>query len=508
MQLRKKVIIASQPAGSEVSSLAVDAAGRVWAGTRGAGLRCYDPKTQRFWTPTTGFPQLDITGLAFDEPGNLWLATRDGVLVAGKSELAAAVGDASCAVQWISRFEGEEPGNGSMPSLLYRQGTVWVLASGRLAVVSPEIPEARPTPAPVYLESVKVNSRVWLERSAGPATRAALAEGESRSIPGIQTLEFEWTSPELGASENARFRHRLEGFDADWIAGDPLARRARYGAVPPGRYVFRVAGSSVFGAPENSTATFAFVVPVPVWQRPWAISLAGRLFDGGHVCTRAIHIAQAPAPTACRPQRSEEMSRERMRISQDMHDQIGSKLAKISYLSESVKAELNGEDAGSRSVGSLAATSRDLLRSLDQMVWAVNPRTIPWQHLADYLARHATEYFQDTAIQCEFGLPEMLPPIPLSSEVRHNLVLAFAEALTNAMKHSGGSKVRVELSIADGALRISISDNGRGYNPGYGHCAQRQQGPGRARDPRVAAATCAIWVASATSRARRATEQR
>jgi signal transduction histidine kinase len=161
---------------------------------------------------------------------------------------------------------------------------------------------------------------------------------------------------------------------------------------------------------------------------------------------------------------SEEMSRERMRIAQDMHDEIGSKLARISYLSEGVKTELKGVYSNTRIVDSLATTSRDLLRSLDQMVWAVNPHNDTVEQLAVYLCRYATDFFQDTAILCEFRVPENLPTAPLSAEVRHNVFLAFQETLTNALKHSEANHLLVELSTQDSRVEIAISDNGHGFD--------------------------------------------
>ena len=159
------------------------------------------------------------------------------------------------------------------------------------------------------------------------------------------------------------------------------------------------------------------------------------------------------------------MYRERMRIAQDMHDELGSKLARISYLVEGVKTELKGVYPNVRVVDALAKTSRDLLRSLDQMVWAVNPRNDSLEELALYLCRYASDFFQDTAILCELQVPENLPPAPLSAEVRHHLVLAFEEVLTNTMKHSGADRIVVKLDCETGFARIEVHDNGQGFNP-------------------------------------------
>ena len=123
------------------------------------------------------------------------------------------------------------------------------------------------------------------------------------------------------------------------------------------------------------------------------------------------------------------MERERMRIAQDMHDEIGSKLTKISFMSERAKGELQGQEPVARKLNSIANTSRDLLQSLDEIVWAVNPHNDTLEHLAAYLGHYATEYLQNTAVDCELHIPQGLPHHPLSAEARHNLFLAFEEAL-------------------------------------------------------------------------------
>jgi signal transduction histidine kinase len=163
-------------------------------------------------------------------------------------------------------------------------------------------------------------------------------------------------------------------------------------------------------------------------------------------------------------ERSEEMSRERMRIAQDMHDEIGSKLARISFLSEVVKTEVKGFLRQSDVVDSLAKTARDLLQSLDRMVWAVNPRNDSLESLASYLNRYASEYFQCTSILCHLAIPSTLPVTPLSAEIRHNIFLAFEESLANAMKHSAATVVTVDLAVTNGLLQISIADNGAGFD--------------------------------------------
>jgi signal transduction histidine kinase len=158
------------------------------------------------------------------------------------------------------------------------------------------------------------------------------------------------------------------------------------------------------------------------------------------------------------------MARERMRIAQDMHDEIGSKLTKISYLSERARGELEGQEPVARKLNSIANTSRNLLQSLDEIVWAVNPHNDTLEHLAAYLGHYATEYLQNTAVECQLHIPQGLPHHPLSAEARHNLFLAFEESLNNALKHGRASRIRVDMWAEPGLFEINVADNGCGFD--------------------------------------------
>ena len=79
------------------------------------------------------------------------------------------------------------------------------------------------------------------------------------------------------------------------------------------------------------------------------------------------------------------------------------------------------------------------------MLWAVNPRNDSLERLSAYLNRYAAEYFQNTSIRCQLAFPENLPDVQLSAETRHNIFLAFEEALANTLKHSAATQVSAQL---------------------------------------------------------------
>jgi signal transduction histidine kinase len=104
------------------------------------------------------------------------------------------------------------------------------------------------------------------------------------------------------------------------------------------------------------------------------------------------------------------------------------------------------------------------LQSLDEIVWAVNPHNDTLEHLAAYLGQYATEYLQNTAVDCELRIARGLPNYPLSAEARHNIFLAFEESLNNALKHGRPSRIQIDMMVEGSRFIMRIEDNGCGFD--------------------------------------------
>jgi signal transduction histidine kinase len=160
------------------------------------------------------------------------------------------------------------------------------------------------------------------------------------------------------------------------------------------------------------------------------------------------------------------LERERARISQDMHDDVGASLTRISMMSDLVKNRTDVGDGARQWLGQISDTSRGLMEEMSQIIWALNPKNDNFEGLVAYIRRFAFEYLEPTPIICVFDLPEGIPDSPLSVEVRRNVYLVVREALHNVVKHSGAMKVRVNLDMNEHGFRIRIKDDGKGFDPG------------------------------------------
>jgi signal transduction histidine kinase len=280
---------------------------------------------------------------------------------------------------------------------------------------------------------------------------------------GKRRLEFRFTALSLTAPEKVRFRHKLEGLDNDWSAPDDR-RTIAYNFVPPGQYTFRVTACNNDGLWNPEGAAAALDVRAFFWQTWWFRTGTGVLLAAGLAGAVRQRERRKARLRLGRVERQHAVERERARIAQDIHDEVGASLTQIAFLSDRV--QLAREEPGEVEHWNrrVRAAARRTIQSLDEIVWAVSPKHDTLESLANYITTFAQEHLALAGVRCVLEIPTVLPPIALSAELRHNLLLAAREALQNAVTHSAATEIKVALDIRDGTLEICIHDNGRGFD--------------------------------------------
>jgi signal transduction histidine kinase len=157
--------------------------------------------------------------------------------------------------------------------------------------------------------------------------------------------------------------------------------------------------------------------------------------------------------------------RERARIANDLHDNLGGGLTQLVLIGEAVRRELGGGAGPSgEKLKRLCEQARAMGRNMKETVWLINSQRDTVSELASYLARYAENFFRDTPIRCRFAIDEDLPDAPCGLGVRRNLLLGVKEAFNNALRHSGASEVELIVERRRGFLRIEVRDNGTGFD--------------------------------------------
>jgi len=163
-------------------------------------------------------------------------------------------------------------------------------------------------------------------------------------------------------------------------------------------------------------------------------------------------------------ERRREIEQERARVAHDLHDDLGSRLTEVNMLTTLVKSPTTSPEEKERYLGDLSETARHMVTSLDEIVWAVNPRNDTIASLASYFGSYAQRLLDLASVACGLDIAEDLPEHPLDPKFRQELFFAFKEALTNIVHHASATRVWLRISVRAGNLVVEVADNGRGLD--------------------------------------------
>ncbi|MBK7358264.1 MAG: ATP-binding protein [Saprospiraceae bacterium] len=163
-------------------------------------------------------------------------------------------------------------------------------------------------------------------------------------------------------------------------------------------------------------------------------------------------------------EKQESIQNERNRIASEMHDDLGSGLTTIRYLSDRALTKAASEEERTQ-IGRIAAQSNALIRNMSEIIWALNMRFDSLDSLLAYLRRYAAEFLEEHHIELSWQQMELNELHALSGEMRRNIHLTVKEALNNIVKHAGATKVNFLFSKEEGFFILKLIDNGTGFNP-------------------------------------------
>ena len=159
------------------------------------------------------------------------------------------------------------------------------------------------------------------------------------------------------------------------------------------------------------------------------------------------------------------LQRERARIAMDIHDDLGSRMTQLVLHGEVAQSELPAESAMRSHLGRICQDARDVLSTLDEILWAVNPRRDTLTDFSAYVCGYAQEFLKPTAIQCLFDVDSETSDLGLDLPVRRALLMVIKETLNNAVKYSGASELVLQIKCRGRRLSVVIQDNGKGFDP-------------------------------------------
>jgi signal transduction histidine kinase/ligand-binding sensor domain-containing protein len=432
----------------EVNCLLEDSGGVLWIGT-GDGLARLGPDGLH---PREGLrPPLreGILGLAEDRQGGLWIATSKRVLRARRDALLGGDGGPAPLVEYrladgLYSTEATRRHRSVVADLF---GRIWFSMSRGLSVVDPVRATSSAAPLVARIEAFSADGN-------------PLDLDGARRLPAApRRVTFGYSGVSLAAPDEIRFRYRLDGYDHSWSA--PVsAREAVYTNLPPGAYQFRVMASNSEGLWNGAEAALGFDIEPKVWQTRWFLLTSALAFA---LLVLALYRMRLHRLTARLNLRFEERLSERTRIAQELHDTLLQ-----GFLSASLQLHLAvdrmPEDSPERaSLSGVLALITRVIQEGRNAVRGLRSQESSLDDLEQSLSRIRDELGVEDQIALSVvgkGHPQRLNPI-----IRDEVYRIGREALINAFRHSGATRIEVGVEREARRLRVLVRDDGKGIDP-------------------------------------------
>lgn len=427
-----------------VYTVFADRDGAVWIGSTG-GLSWFQQGQIRTVNSRDGLPSDQVFAILDDAYDRLWFTGYVGIAAIEKKSLTEwAAGQRRELNLTVHRTT--DPFQSTFlvfPSAARStDGHLWFSVGNAVAEVTPAPPTSRGPEFPVLIEDVSIDGVFHSARD------------RIRIPSGARTIQLRYTALRLSNPETARFRYRLDGMDPDWI-NVGSKRTASYNNLKPGVYTFKLSASTGGGQWREAPGLVLEQLPF-FYQTAWFAVLVATAVVSMGVFMYRLRVQQAIDRIQAGFQ---ERMDERARIARDLHDTVVQAIAASTMLVE-VAAE--------KVPDSLPIVKGTLLRVVDRLDFALGESRVALKGLRDNtkwdndLAKHLSTLAanaSDHKVTCT--LAAVGEERDLCPMIRYEVFRIASEAITNAVKHSDGPSIGVELCYVSG-LRLSVRDNGKG----------------------------------------------
>jgi len=439
--------VADGLSNNQIRSLYQDPDGTLWIGTFGGGLDALRDGRFQAFTAKDGLLSDNIASVT-DDGESLWLSTTRGICRIAERQLREfaehkrrTLEPANYGVEDGLRSAQCSPsypigGGGTRTS----DGRLWFTTARGLAVLDRRgLKQAGPAPV-VHLAAMTADG---LAVDLGRAARLA---------PGSQRIQVRYSAIHLSAPERVQYSYKLEGLDADWVSAGGR-RVIDYNSLRHGHYRFTVRANLPGGA--ASAESYSFELLPRFYETTWFRLLCAALVLACAWAAFRLRVRQIRYRFAL-------VLDERARLAREIHDTLAQGFVGISSQLDAVAMCLPDETAPVRKYLDMARKmARHSLTEARRSVMDLRASVLEGQDLAAALESSTRLWTAGSGVDVDVDVSG--PRAALTEEAEQQLLRIAQEAVTNALKHAGASKIRVKLNLEARRLYLRIVDNGRGF---------------------------------------------
>jgi ligand-binding sensor domain-containing protein/two-component sensor histidine kinase len=463
-----------------------DHTGKIWIGTQNRGLCRLDPETGMFTyfmndkKDPGSLPNNGVYDLFEDKHQHLWIATENGLAEMNLTDFKMKIyttADGLCNNDvfsittdlqdhiWlatnsgVSDFDPERKSfknystNDGLPVNMMdgavcctRDGMLYFGSRGMLSFCNPQKMKVNKLAPNVVITSFKIFDKpVPVMRTKEMLQPIHLSYKQSM-------LSFEFAALNFTNPGYNQYAYKLEGFDKDWIyCGNK--QNATYTNLDGGTYTFRVKAANNDGI-WNEKGTYALLtIDPPYWKTWWFYLLFTVVISAIIYSVYRIRINQLI-----------QLQNIRVRISRDLHDDIGSTLSSINMMSSMANKTPATEKKTGELFQTISNASRQAMELMNDIVWSINPKNDRMDMMIIRMRQYASEILEAANISFVLETDDESKKISIPIEKRKDFYLIFKEAINNLSKYSRATEASIKISSMNSLLSLIIHDNGTGFN--------------------------------------------
>jgi signal transduction histidine kinase/ligand-binding sensor domain-containing protein len=456
-------------AGS-VAHLRSSEQGAVWAATEG-GLSRIRAGHVLTLTAKNGLPCDAVHWSVEDDDRSVWLYMTCALVHVERSELEAWLKSPERTIQATAfdasdgvRVVGAASGYGPRVTKS-TDGKIWFTPFDGVTAIDPRHLPHNNLPPPVHIEQITADDHLY--------DATAFRGGRLRLPPRVRDLAIDYTALSLAAPEKVHFRIKLEGQDADFreLVNE---RHVRYTNLPPKDYRFVVKASNDSGVWNEEGKFLDFTIAPAFDQTTWfralcASAVVALLWAAYRLRVAALERRQRLLErheaeiTTLNERLMKAQEEERTRIAGELHDGVLQQLATVTVNLGTLKYQAQPDSPAKTGIGELQNELMQIGTGIRQLSHELHPAVLHEAGLPNALSSYCEEFSRTR------GVPVSCEAEPQANELSPGAALALyriaQEALGNVAKHSKAKHAHVRLERADGVVRLTISDDGGGFDP-------------------------------------------
>ncbi len=403
-------------------------------------------KQLNYFNTEIGLKDNFIYSALVDFIGNVWISSNKGIGVIDKKNN----------VRWYSIEDGLQSNEFNTGAFAKHGSNLYFGGVNGINIINTQKLKQHYANINTVIGNMFVNDLPWQTDSAINAKKHLIFDYKDN------TISFDFASLDFSNHTKNTYRYFFKGVENNWIDLDKK-HFIRYSQLPPGNYTLLVQSAGDNGIYGNIKTVFITIRP-PFWLTWWFKVIISLILILGIVAALYLYQLRLKNKAQIALQMRKKVEEERLRISRDLHDNVG---AHLSYVMSTI--DLLAEESGSneniyKRLQLTKEAGQQAIQTLRETIWAVNQNEIDFEALVDRFKQYTLKLLQtNQQIKIDFK-EDINQHLLLTPAIALNLFRAAQEAFHNALKHSKCNVISVFFEVNQNIIKIVITDNGCGFD--------------------------------------------